>query len=147
MTDPVISIPPNPNPTATAADASSSSSAQQNPLDALEAILQEAKAKAVATNSGSNGAGAETKSIVSDAAELAAAQEAKKQADLEVILAANRITDAASLKLELANLSQVSNSSEDKARVQQNKAEDQNQVTQQQKRDEFVINQLGHTKI
>lgn len=137
MTDPANSTLP------TAANATAGVPAQSNPLDALEAILQEAKAKASAGEA--TNAPAPVPTGPDPAA--AAALEAKKEADLATLLETNKVLDEASLKAELAKLSQVSNMSEEKARVKQENDEEQSLITQQQKRDEFVINQLGHTKI
>jgi|GEM_PF-5179679 len=124
--------------------------AQPNPLDALEAILQEAKAKAGAAGAGAgtgaSGAANDTANTT-DATGEAAAEEAKKQAELEAIQATNRVQDEENLKIELAKLSRVSDSSEEKARVQQNQDQEKSQVDRQQKRDEYLIRQLGHTKI
>lgn len=113
---------------------------EQNPLDALEAILQQAKAKA-------NPAGDATAAGMPDPAAIAAAEEAKKQAELERMQAENRIKDEAKLKAELALLKNVSNSSEDQARVAQNEARQQDQDERAEKKAEYTIHQLGHTKI
>ena len=112
----------------------------QNPLDALEAILQQAKAKA-------NPAGDLAAAPMPDPAALAAAEDAKKQAELERLQAENRIQDEAQLKAELALLKNVGSSSEDQARVAQNEARQHDQDERAEKKAEYTIHQLGHTKI
>lgn len=112
----------------------------QNPLDALEAILQQAKAKA-------NPAGDPTAAAMPDPAAEAAAEEAKKQAELERMQAENRIKDEVKLKAELALLQNVGSSSEEQARVAQNQARQQDQDQQAALKAEYTIHQLGHTKI
>jgi hypothetical protein len=142
MTDQANSLTP-PAATLPAAGAAS----QPNPLDALEAILQEAKAKAGAASAGAMPGAANEAVATTDAAAVAAEEEAKKLADLEALQSENRIQDEENLKAELAKLSRVSDSSEEKARVQQNQDQEKSQVDKQQQRDEYLIRQLGHTKI
>jgi hypothetical protein len=136
MTDaplvPNTAMPPA-DPTAPAAD--------QNPLDALEAILQQAKAKTDATAPDLNAA------PEPDPVALAAAEDARKQAELEQMEAQNKAQDAIKLKAELELLKNVGSSSADQARVAQNEARQIDQEEKADKKAEYLIHQLGHTKI
>lgn len=115
--------------------------ADQNPLDALEAILQQAKAKADPTAGDPNAAPAP------DPVALAAAEDARKQAELEQLQAENKVIDEAQLKAELELLRNVGSTSADQARVSQNEARQLDQDERAEKKAEYTIHQLGHTKI
>jgi hypothetical protein len=145
MTDSTNSTLPAVTSTDPAQNSTATGTNQANPLDALEAILQQAKAQATTGNEKTDST-AVPSSAAPDPAILAAQEEARKIVELETMQAANKIQDEASLKAELANLSQVSDSAEEKARVQQN-ADSQQAQTDRQTTDEYVIHQLGHTKI
>lgn len=116
--------------------------ADQNPLDALEAILEQAKASAgTVPDVDSN------TPPIPDPAMVAAQEEAQKQAELERLQEENRARDAAKLQEELAALQNVGSTSADQARVAQNEARQQDQVQKAEEREEYSIHQLGHTKI
>ncbi len=115
--------------------------ADQNPLDALEAILQQAKAKADPGMADPNAA------PTPDPAALAAAEDARKQAELEQLQAENKVIDEAQLKAELELLRNVGSTSADQARVSQNEARQLDQDERAEKKAEYTIHQIGHTKI
>ncbi len=125
-----------PTATATANDPTSGT----NPLDALEAILEQAKAK-----SGAGQKGDADGAKVTGTAE--AESEAQRQADFLAMQAASQAADVIALEEKMADLQQVTQSPQYQARVEQNAAQEETQALHQQKHDEFEIRQLGHTKI
>lgn len=111
-----------------------------NPLDALEAILEQAKAKSSTGQKGGADADKPT-----DTAEAEA--EAQRQADLLAMEEASKAADAIALQEKMVDLQQVTQSPQYQARVEQNAALEQTQAIHQQKHDEFEIRQLSHTKM
>ena len=140
MTDSTLP-PANPNSGAAPAP---SSAPQSNPLDALEAILQQAKTKPAGGTPGVAPAPAASTQL--DAAAVAAA-EAQKEAELAALEATQKAGDAVQVQAKLADLQQVTQSPEYHARVEQDAAQQQAHATQQHDQAEFEIHQLGHTKI
>lgn len=127
---------------ASAAPATASADSQ-NPLDALEAILQQAKAKTDPTVAQVD----PNAPPAPDPAVEAAAEEARKQAELAALEAENKLQDEAKLKAELDELKQVSGTSAEQARLAQQTALQQDQEQRQQEHAVNQIRQLGHTKI
>jgi hypothetical protein len=128
------------DPPAASATAAADATNGTNPLDALEAILEQAKAK-----SGAGQKGGADSAKPTDTAEAEA--EAQRQADFLAMQKASQAADAIALEEKMADLQQVTQSPQYQARVEQNAALEQTQAIHQQKHDEFEIRQLGHTKI
>lgn len=113
--------------------------AGQNPLDALEQILQQAKA-------GKGGVSPDAKA----AEEKAKLEEQKKQDEIlkfQALQEEKKLADAAALQQKLEELKSVEQSPQNQARIEQ----DQQKQSEQQQYDDaidgFEIQQIHHTKL
>ncbi len=111
-----------------------------NPLDALEQILKEAKAKA-----GSEAPVAAAPATPSP--DKQAVDEAAKKAELAVLGKERDAVDQISITEQLANLRGVVEMPAYQARVAQDEAKKQQDDSKQEQADKFAIHQLGHTKL
>jgi hypothetical protein len=111
-----------------------------NPLDALEQILKEAKAKAESSGEKPAAMGAQK-------AEPAEADEAAKKAAILAQQQEQQVEDEAAITEQLANLQGVVDTPAYQARVAQDEARKQAEQAKQEQSNQFAIHQLGHTKI
>ncbi len=118
----------NPNDPATA-----------NPLDALEQILKDAKAKA--------GKKPEESAVAAAPPAEPVADEATRLAAIAVKAEAQEVVDSAAIDVQLDALKQVAEMPAYVARVEQDKQKKQQEDEKKQMADENAIMQLSHTKI
>ncbi|MFZ5376279.1 MAG: hypothetical protein ACOZAN_01255 [Patescibacteria group bacterium] len=108
--------------------------AQQDPLAALESILQDAKKN-------------QTGGSAANQAAQAAAEEAEKLAEIAQLEEEKRLEDQQHLEEKLQELHRVAETPEYQVRIQQ---DEQKKVEQKEKidtADKLQIHQLGHTKV
>lgn len=146
-TDPSLMADPSSLPGQPGSDLSGVAGAAQanpaggsNPLDALEQILKEAKAKAESGSEKSAGAApaATTPPEADEAAKKAAILVQEQEQDAE---------DQAAITEQLANLQGVVDTPAYQARVAQDEARKQAEKAKEEQSNQFAIRQLGHTKL
>lgn len=106
----------------------------QSPLDALEKILEEAKAKKESSGPSEEEVAAEQKKLAEEAAFNAQKEEQK-------------IRDQQELEIKIAELKNVEQTPQYQARVQQHQQEVEEKQQTQADNDGYQIDQLDHTKI
>ncbi len=116
------------------ADNSQGTAGQQNPLDVLEDILNDAKKK--------SGGG-----DPDEAKKKAEEEEAQKLAEVEAAEQQQRAKDAQALKQQIAGLSAIKETPQYQARLEQDAEKQEQQQQDQADGEGFEIRQLGHTKI
>lgn len=116
--------------------------ADANPLEALEQILKDARAKAESQQPEA-GAAVPPK----PPGPMTAEEAQTKQAVLDAKAEENEIRDQAAISQQLADLQSVVNTPAYQARVEQDSAKKQADELKQDQADKFAIHQLGHTKI
>lgn len=109
---------------------------QQDPLAALEELLQDSK------GDGDSQQAAADKTAEEQA--LAEEQEKKEIAELE---AKQKQKDQEELKAQIADLKNISDTPQEQARLAQNEQRIESQNEQQTQQDQYQIRQLGHTKV
>ena len=135
-----VAPPPTlPVPDDQIAQSASGSSAGANPLDALEQILKDAKAKSAASAAPSASAPA--------APSTAAADEAAKQAVIAEKEKVQDVEDQAAIGVQLDELKQVVETPAYLARIEQDRLKKQQDDEKKKQADAYAIIQLGHTKI
>ena len=128
MTDDQQNTPatPMPKPAAPADD--------KNPLDVLEDILKDAKAK------GTNQKGPSPE-------EIAAQQEAEALQKAQQMQAEHRVQDQQEILAQISQLETIKDTPEYHAKVEQEQQAQEEKADEQQAQDGFQIYQLGHKKI
>ncbi len=115
-----------------------SDSQQQDPLAALEELLQDSK-----------GAGA-NQPLAGDNQESqqaeAVAEEQKKQ-EIIALEEQQKQRDAEELKSQIENLKKISDTPQEQARLAQNEQRVETEHHQQEEQSQYQIRQLGHTKV
>lgn len=121
-----------------AASAPSASGDDSNPLDALEQILKDAKAK---------GGGKADSKEAEEAALRAQQEEQHKQEEMARLAAEQKLEDQKMLAEQIKNLQSVSETPEEQARVAQSADKLKEEEDRHELQEENAIHQLGHTKI
>lgn len=135
------SFPPDSNQDPTPApQAPASPPAEKSPLDALEEILRDAKAK------GGGGADDKQKAEEEEAQKIKEEEEQKK-AEMARQEEEQRLEDQKNLAEQIMKLKSVTDTPEEQARLQQFSQKKDNEDEKQKSADYNAIHQLGHTKI
>jgi len=129
MTDDQQNTSATPQPTSTPAGD------DKNPLDVLEDILKEAKAKGAAKNTGPT------------PEEIAAQEEAEALKQAQQMQAEHRVQDQQEILVQISELDTIKDTPEYQAKVQQEQAAKDEKAEEQQSQDGFQIYQVGHKKI